>query len=84
MLRATPWPPGLPDVRFPSRWALVARDAFSGVLADWHAIATKALLDEFGERERPTVLMELMRHADIPTTMPYCVGLDAQNTAETA
>lgn len=30
----------------------------------------------------PTVLRELMRHADITTTMKYYVGLNAEATAD--
>jgi outer membrane protein assembly factor BamB len=41
--------PGLPDLRFPSRWALVARDAFSGVLL-W-----KLPMPKWGHREWNTI-----------------------------
>ena len=42
-------PPGLTDVRFPSRWALAARDAFNGVLL-W-----KVPMPKWGHREWNTI-----------------------------
>jgi len=40
--------------------------------------------ERWAERVLPKVLMELMRHASIDTTMRYYVGQNAQRTADVA